>query len=165
VVVREARVTDADKLVRLIQQVETESEFMLMEAGERQMTPEQQGQRIESCKKSENSSIFVAEKDNQLIGYLFAIGGNARRVKHSVYIVIGILKEYRGQGIGTRLFNKLEEWATENNIHRLELTVAASNEPGLALYKKLGFEIEGTKRHSLLISGEFVDEYYMAKLY
>lgn len=82
-VVREARVTDADKLVRLIQQVETESEFMLMEAGERQMTPEQQGQRIESCKKSENSSIFVAEKDNQLIGYLFAIGGNARRVKHS----------------------------------------------------------------------------------
>lgn len=38
------------------------------------------------------------------------------------------------------------------------------NKAGVALYKKQGFEIEGTKRHSLLVNGQFVDEYYMAKL-
>lgn len=39
------------------------------------------------------------------------------------------------------------------------------NEAGLPLYKKIGFETEGTKRHSLFIDGMFVDEYYMSKLY
>jgi RimJ/RimL family protein N-acetyltransferase len=162
--IRKSRIADAENLVRLIKQVEEESEFMLMEAGERQITPEQQRQRIETFEKSENSAIFVAEDGNQLAGYLFAIGGTARRVKHSVYIVIGILKNYRGQGIGTKLFEKLDSWAIEHKIHRLELTVVTRNEAGLALYKKMGFEIEGTKRHSLRIDGEFVDEFYMAKL-
>ena len=51
-----------------------------------------------------------------------------------------------------------------HQIHRLELSVVTHNEAGLRLYKKMGFKIEGTKRHSLLIDGEFVDEYYMSKL-
>jgi RimJ/RimL family protein N-acetyltransferase len=93
-----------------------------------------------------------------------AIGGNARRNKHSAYIVVGILKDYRGQGVGTKLFKELEQWAFNHNIHRLELTVVTRNETGLSLYKKMGFQIEGTKRHSLFIDGEFVDEYYMSKL-
>jgi RimJ/RimL family protein N-acetyltransferase len=49
-------------------------------------------------------------------------------------------------------------------IHRLELTVVTENQAGLQLYKKMGFEIEGTKRQSLYIDGKFVDEYYMSKL-
>ena len=92
------------------------------------------------------------------------MGGNAKRNKHSVYLVIGILAQYRGLGIGTKLFEQLEKWAKEQNIHRLELTVVTRNEAGLRLYKKMGFEIEGTKRHSLYIDGKFVDEYYMSKL-
>ena len=162
--VRKVRESDAESLVALIKQVEEESEFMLMEPGERQITPEQQQQRIHSIKKSENSTIFVAEKGEQAVGYMFAMGGTAKRNQHSVYVVIGILKEYRGQGIGTRLFEKLEEWAIERKIRRLELTTVTQNVAGVALYKKMGFEVEGTKKDSLLIDGEFVDEYYMAKL-
>jgi len=162
--VREINVSDAENLVNLIREVEEESEFMLMEAGERQLTTEQQRIRIENMKKSENSTIFVVEKGNNLVGYLFAMGGTARRTKHAVYIVIGLLKDYRGQGIGTKLFVRLEEWARNRGIHRLELTTVTKNEPGVALYKKMGFEIEGTKRDSLFIDGEYVDEYYMSKL-
>lgn len=162
--VREIYISDAENLVRLIRQVEQESDYMLMEPEERKITPEQQKIRIENMKKSESSTIFVAEKENDLIGYLFAIGGTARRKRHSAYIVIGVLKEYRGQGIGTKLFAKLEEWAKERGIHRLELTTVTRNEPGVALYKKMGFEIEGTKKESLYIDGEFIDEYYMVKL-
>lgn len=163
-IIREVVVKDAAELAALIQQVEAESDYMLMEAGERETIPEQQRSRIESMKNTINSTIFVAEKDNRLIGYLFAIGGTARRTKHSVYIVIGILKDYRGLGVGTSLFQNMMEWAKERNIHRLELTTVTRNEAGVALYKKMGFEIEGTKKASLFIDGEFVDEYYMAKL-
>lgn len=99
-----------------------------------------------------------------MIGYLIAIGGSAKRSKHTAYIVADILSQYRGQGIGTALFKHLENWAKKHSISRLELTVVAENEAGVALYKKSGFEIEGIKRNSLLIDGVYHDEYYMAKL-
>lgn len=162
--IREIKLDDAESLINLIKQVESESQFMLFESGERNIGPEQQEKRIEAMKKEGNSTIFVAEENNELIGYLIAMGANAKRNKHSVYLVIGILTQYRGLGIGTKLFKQLEEWATEHSIHRLELSVVTRNEAGLQLYKKMGFNIEGTKRHSLFINGEFVDEYYMSKL-
>ena len=161
--IREIKHDDAESFVNLIKKVESESKFMLFESGERSISPEEQVKRIEVMRKSENSTIFIAEEDNQLIGYLIAIGGNAKRNRHSVYLVIGVLAQYRGLGIGTQLFEQLEKWAAEHNVHRLELTVVTRNEAGIRLYKKMGFTIEGTKRHSLYIDGNFVDEYYMSK--
>ncbi|MEI3605039.1 GNAT family protein [Pseudogracilibacillus sp. SE30717A] len=164
-IIREIEISDAEKLSYLIQQVEASSEYMLWESGEKEINSMQQNKRIDRIKNSENSTILVAENDrNELVGYLFAIGGNAKRNKHSAYVVVGISEKYRGQGIGSKLFNELDQWATNHGIHRLELTVVTRNEAGLTLYKKMGFEIEGTKRHSLFISNEFVDEYYMSKL-
>lgn len=91
-------------------------------------------------------------------------GGEFRRNKHSVYVVIGILAAFTGRGIGTLLFQAMEGWARAKHIHRLELTVMVHNHAALALYQKMGFKIEGTKRDSLLVDGAYVDEYYMAKL-
>ncbi len=163
-IVREIKTEDAEKLANLMKQVEADSQYMLWEAGERTFQPEKQLKMIQEMNGSENSTILVAEKDTDLTGFLLSFGGSARRNKHSVYVVIGILKEYRGNGIGTLLFKKLEQWALKHNIHRIELTVVARNEAGLSLYKKMGYEIEGIKRDSLLINGEFMEEYYMAKL-
>jgi RimJ/RimL family protein N-acetyltransferase len=162
--IREIEREDTERFVSLINQVESESEFLLFEAGERQVTVEQQEKRIDMMEQEGNSTIFVAEENSELIGYLIAMGGQAKRNKHTAYLVIGILTEYRGQGVGSKLFQRLEEWATEQQLHRLELTVVTLNEAGIRLYKKMGFEIEGTKRNSLYIDGKFVNEYYMSKL-
>jgi RimJ/RimL family protein N-acetyltransferase len=162
--VRQINKTDAQNFIRLVQQVEKESAYMLFEPGERDTTVEQQRQRIEAMEQDPHSAIFLAEDAASLAGYLVAVGGSARRNKHTVYLVIGIRAAYRGQGIGTWLFEHLEQWAMARNIHRMELTVVTQNEAALALYKKHSFEIEGTKKDSLLINGEYADEYYMAKL-
>jgi RimJ/RimL family protein N-acetyltransferase len=162
--VREITLSDAENFGHLTQQVEMTSEFMLWEAGERKANPDQQRKMIERFSSDDNSTIFVAEEKGQLIGFLMAIGGNAKRNKHSVYIVVGILKDSRGKGVGTKLFEELEKWAFMHKIHRLELTVVTRNVAGVALYQKMGFEIEGMKRDSLFIDGEFADEYYMSKL-
>lgn len=66
--------------------------------------------------------------------------------------------------MGTALFSKLDDWAKGKGMHRLELTVLVDNTVGVALYKKMGFEIEGRKRQSLQVNGSYVDEYYMSKL-
>ena len=154
---------DAKQLVHLMEQVEN-SNFMLFEPGERKTTVDQQRKRIESMREEETSTILVAEDNGGLLGYLFAIGGNPMRAKHAVYLVIGVAESARGQGVGARLFRELEEWAKDQAIHRLELTVMVHNKAGIALYEKMGFEIEGTKRHSLFIDGKYIDEYYMSKL-
>ncbi|WP_392396641.1 MULTISPECIES: GNAT family N-acetyltransferase [Paenibacillus] len=39
------------------------------------------------------------------------------------------------------------------------------NERAAALYKKMGFEIEGVKRNSIRMDGKYVDEYYMGKIF
>ncbi|GAA0592896.1 GNAT family protein [Virgibacillus siamensis] len=161
---REIKTADAEALVWLTQQVEASSDYMLWEPGEREIDFKKQLNMIENIKHKTNSTIFVAEHDSGLAGYLIAIGGNANRNRHSVYIVIGILPEYRGQRIGSKLFQALEKWALRQGVHRLELTAVTNNKAGLSLYKKMGFEIEGTKRDSLFMDGEFVDEYYMGKL-
>ncbi|WP_409253823.1 N-acetyltransferase family protein [Bacillus sp. SCS-153A] len=162
--VREIQLEDTENLVTLMKSVEASSQFMMMGEGERKTSPQQLRVQIEKIKEAGNSTIIVAEKDGQLTGYLFAIGGNVKRTRHSAYIAIGISEYHRGKGIGKALFEKVEEWASNNGIIRLELTVVTQNVAGVALYKKRGFEIEGTKRKSIGIDGEFFDEYYMSKL-
>lgn len=162
--IRHVKLEDAVQLCQLIQQVESDSEYMLFEPGERKITVEQMQTRIRSMKTESHSEIFTAELDGKLIGYLMAIGGSSKRTRHTVYLVIGVLTSHRGHGVGTRLFEHLEKWAVQHNIRRLELTVAQPNEAGMRLYWKMNFEIEGKKRDSLIINDEFVDEYYMSKL-
>ncbi|MFD2654570.1 GNAT family N-acetyltransferase [Gracilibacillus thailandensis] len=163
-IIRTIKMSDAEKLANLIVEVEQSSQYMLLEPGERENSADKQLKMIKSVQDSNNSTILVAEENQQLLGYLFAFGGNSRRNRHIVYIVVGVLAGYRGQGIGSKLFNQLDQWARLQNIRRMELTVATSNRSAVELYKKIGFEIEGTKRKALLVEGEYLDEYYMAKL-
>jgi RimJ/RimL family protein N-acetyltransferase len=164
VMIREIRESDAEEFLNLCKNIDAETQFMMFEPGERPTTIEEQRKGIKDILSRDNQTILVAEKDNQLIGYLAAYGGRCKRNRHSVYLITGILQAFTSQGIGTRLFVELEKWARENNIHRLELTVLVHNEAALALYRKMGFEIEGMKKHSLFINGSFVDEYCMSKL-
>ncbi len=163
-IIRTIREDDAEHFLNLCKQLDIETQFMLLEPGERTTTLEEQRDRIALLQRYENHTILVAEQDNQLVGYLEASGGTFKRSTHTVYIVIGILQAFTGHGIGTLLFQRLEEWAKQKNIHRLELTVMTHNKEGIALYKKQGFAIEGIRRDALLINGHHIDEYYMSKL-
>jgi len=137
---------------------------MMLEPGERTTSVEEQSQRIKHVLSTDNQIIFVAEDENRLVGFLGAYGGGFQRNHHCAYIVTGILQQYVGQGLGAQFFKALDEWATAHNIHRLELTVMCNNERAIHLYKKMGFVIEGSKKDSLLVNDNYVDEYYMAKM-
>ncbi|MEG8946958.1 GNAT family N-acetyltransferase [Rosettibacter firmus] len=163
-VIREIQTSDAEAFLNLCHKLDEETQFMLLEPDERIATVDEIITQIENLKLRDNQTILVAEHNNQLVGYVSADGGKYKRNKHCVYIVMGILQSFTGQGIGTMLLKELEKWAIQNKIYRLELTVMVHNEKAFALYKKMGFVIEGMKKHSLFINGFYVDEYYMAKL-
>ncbi len=159
--IRNAVPADADHLADLMKHVE-KSGYMLFEAGERKTTSEQLQKRLVAMDL--RSTVIVAEEQSKLTGYLFAINEEVNRKRHSVYVAIGIHKGERGKGIGTKLFLALEKWAKEKKLHRIELTVLEHNKAAIALYIKMGFEVEGIKRDSLLIDGKYVNELYMSKL-
>jgi len=162
--IREAICEDAEKVIAVIKNAE-ESNFMLFGPGERKLETEQFTKFIENINKNSQSALFIAEIEKNVVGYLIVQGNNMpSRVSHRAYIVVGIHSDFRGRKIGTALFSHLDDWAKEKGIHRLELTVMANNAAGVALYEKKGFEIEGTKRNSLYVDGEYIDEYFMAKL-
>lgn len=163
-IIRKIQLTDAEDFLNLCKTLDKESKFMMLEPDERKTTIEAQTNYIKNVLENDQTIILVCEVDKKIVGYISATRGGFKRIRHSAYIVIGILQQYIGKGIGTKLFTELENWCISNNIHRLELTVMSHNHSGVALYKKMGFEIEGTKKHSMLIDGEYLDEYYMAKL-
>ena len=68
------------------------------------------------------------------------------------------------RGLEQSFLKRLNVWAEENKVVRLELTVICKNEAAKHLYKKSGFEIEGMKRKAVCVDGEYLDEYYMAKV-
>jgi RimJ/RimL family protein N-acetyltransferase len=155
---------DAGDLLRLQHQLDQESSFMLLEPDERRSTLEQIMEMIEGVTVSGTSVLIGAEAECGLVGYVSVRGGTVRRNKHSAYIVIGILQQYQGLGIGTGLFREVDSWAEDHGITRLELTVMTHNDKAIALYRKSGYIIEGTKQRSLHVDGQWVDEYYMSKL-
>ncbi|MGE7916945.1 N-acetyltransferase family protein [Lysinibacillus xylanilyticus] len=161
--IREARIEDAEQIMVVMKNAE-ESNFMLFGPGERQLEAEQFTGFIENIYKNSHSALFIAEIDQTVVGYLIVQGSTPSRLSHRAYIVVGIHSDFRGRKIGTALFGHLDNWAKEKGMHRLELTVMVNNIAGIALYKKMGFEVEGTKRHSLYVDGEYMDEYYMSKL-
>jgi len=155
---------DAENYLQFLEQLSNENGFMMVEPGERKTSIEEQIKHIERINSGNDEIIYLAVDKDKPVGFILAERGTYRRNKHSAYIVIGILKAYCGQGIGKKLFTQLECWAKDNKIHRLELTVMAHNENAIKLYEKVGFETEGIKKDSLLVSGNYVDEYYMAKV-
>ena len=48
--------------------------------------------------------------------------------------------------------------------HRMVLTVMAHNRSAVAPYEESGFVVQETRRDSMLVEGNYVDEYYMARL-
>ncbi|SDN40037.1 Protein N-acetyltransferase, RimJ/RimL family [Desulfonauticus submarinus] len=163
-IIRKIREHDAENFLSLCKQLDEETQFMMLEPGERSITIKQQREDIKNILSTYNQTIIVIESNKQLGGYIAGIGGNYQRNKHTCHIVIGILKSLCGKGLGRKLFIELEKWAYSKNIYRLELTVMMHNKKAIALYKKMGFKIEGIRRKSLLVNNVYIDEYYMAKL-
>ncbi len=63
--------------------------------------------------------------------------------RHSAVLGMGVVAEYRGQGIGARMLATTLEMGEARGIRRAELVVRADNAPAIALYRRFGFEVEG----------------------
>lgn len=163
---RKLEIEDVEEYWKLLNALDNETNYMMYEPKEREQKNNIRDLRedIENNVINGNDFLQIAVEDNKIIGYVRAERGKFNRNSHTAYIVIGILKDYCGKGIGTAFFENLDKWAEETGIIRLELTVESHNKAARHLYEKSGFQIEGIRAKSMLVDGDLVDEYYMAKI-
>ena len=162
--IRKIQMEDAYNYLDMLLKLDNETKFMMFEPGERPTDINIAKNIIDKSVNGDNLVLVAIDGEN-IIGFLSVQKGGYKRIKHIGYVVVGIREKYRSMGIGSKLFSELDIWAIENKITRLELSVICSNTIAKHLYEKNGFEVEGIKRNAMIIDDEYVDEFYMAKIY
>ena len=114
--------------------------------------------------KSPRDLHFSAVLNNRVVGAAALRPFYGRRA-HAAEFWIGVHEEYTRNGVGSRLLAAMIDTADNwLNIRRIEMTVFTDNASAIALYKKFGFEIEGTHKAASFRDGAFVDAHCMARL-
>ena len=107
---------------------------------------------------------LVAVVDQEVVGWCNIPPASREVMAHVGDLFMGLLPNWRGQGLGERLLRESLLAADGFGYLRIELGVFASNTRAAALYRKAGFVEEGIKRRAILIDGVFHDEIIMARL-
>ncbi|MFU6862637.1 GNAT family N-acetyltransferase [Pseudomonas paraeruginosa] len=109
---------------------------------------------------------LVGEIDNEVVataGLMPAHPGVRQR--HVGTFGLSVATAAQGKGVGRAMLKTLIDYADNwAQLLRLELVVAADNEPAIALYKKHGFVLEGKHQAAIFTDGEYVDLLSMARI-
>lgn len=110
--------------------------------------------------------MYVACAGQQVVGNLgLHLNPTRPRRKHVASLGMMVRDDWQGKGVGTALMAAAVDMADKwLNLTRLELEVYTDNERAIHLYKKFGFEIEGTLKQHAFRDGVYVDSYFMARL-
>ena len=108
---------------------------------------------------------FVVLSADTVVGWCDVIPNRTRVIySHCGTLGVGLLPVFRGKGIGRQLMRRTVDAAFAFGLTRIELTVREGNVNAIALYKSLGFEIEGLHRNAVCIEAEYENLYSMALL-
>jgi len=118
------------------------------------------------AEQPEGLVALVACVDGKVVGNLgLFVQDRSPRRRHVGELGMAVHDDWQGRGVGTALLEAAVELADRwLNLSRLELTVYTDNEPAIELYRKFGFDVEGTLRRYAFRDGSFVDAYAMARL-
>lgn len=87
------------------------------------------------------------------------------RRMHAASIGMGVMEAHQRKGVGSKLLAALLDVADNwYGLARIELSVYTDNIAAIALYKKFGFEMEGTFAKYSLRAGVLADCYTMARI-
>jgi len=121
--------------------------------------------REQLTKSGAGDHLLVAEIEGEVVGVIGLHTSSRPRVNHKAEVGMMVRDDWKGKGVGAALMQAVIELADKwLNLTRIELTVFTDNESAIALYRKFGFEIEGTLRKYAFRDGEFVDAFAMARI-
>jgi RimJ/RimL family protein N-acetyltransferase len=111
----------------------------------------------------QESTIFFAEHERQLIGMTGITRGRSQKTRHSADVWgVYVTPEWRGMHIAEEMIKCCLAWATERNIVVARLGVTTINKPAIRCYERCRFKIYATETRALLHEGRYYDFYMMS---
>ena len=103
-----------------------------------------------------------------LVGWVEVQRMAARRLAHVAWLTVAVAPGWRRRGAGAALLESARGWARGQRLRKLQLHVRGGNVPAIALYRRLGYELEGVLRDQVAVGGHaggavaYEDEWIMA---
>lgn len=112
----------------------------------------------------ESHGLYVVlESHGDPVGHLVLEPLGLEATNHVVQLTLVVHPGHTGRGYGRMLMNHAIEWARQSPaVEKIELRVRSSNPRAIALYRSLGFEIEGTLVRRIKLSHGYADDVCMA---
>jgi len=114
---------------------------------------------------SENFPYLVAvDDDDNILGYAYAhLYGPRAAYAWTTEASIYVDHNYKGHGLGTELYRKLEEILTRQGVVNLLACITEENENSVRFHEKLGYEKVGTFKKVGYKFGRWLDVTWMQK--
>jgi RimJ/RimL family protein N-acetyltransferase len=98
-----------------------------------------------------------------LAGYARLSGGRIASELHRCTLAIGLLRAHHRRGVGTALLGSAIAWAREQPaLAWIDLGVFEGNVPAKALYRKMGFVLQGRSPDRFRVEGRAIEDLQMA---
>lgn len=164
--IREVKKSDAKELIKYMKKVTHETDNLTRSSDEISESVRETTSMINNAISSENSIFLVALIDKDIVGNIVVIQtSSSKKKEHIASLGVAVLKKYWGLKIGSKLiYHGLAFMKMTNKITRVGLDVRSDNSNAVKLYKKFGFEIEGTYKNGFLSNGIYHDLYFMSTL-
>jgi ribosomal protein S18 acetylase RimI-like enzyme len=108
--------------------------------------------------------VFVACVDDEVVGWVHLDLPETEKLAHTAVLTVGLLPEYRGQGIGGELLDRGVRWARDHGFEKLYNSVPATNGAAIEFLESRGWETEAVRENHYRIDDEYVDEVMLATL-
>lgn len=106
--------------------------------------------------------FFVATVGSEVVGWVHLEHPELDKLAHTAKLTVGVLDEYRGHGIGSRLTERGLDWAREQGFEKVYNSVPATNQAAIDFLEDHGMEVEAVREGHYKIDGEYVDEVMLA---
>lgn len=97
---------------------------------------------LEDQMDGEKCAIYVAEAGDMVVGYTFGqiVLRPTLQTRECGYIAdLCVRADFRGQGIGRRLYERLRAWFVANDVEAIEVQVVRANPASQTFWRKMGF--------------------------
>lgn len=112
---------------------------------------------------AKNGPVYYAINSQKVVGWCDIFPEKNPRQCHRGSLGMGLLPEFRGQGLGSKLLDAVIKHAKNFGLEKVELNVYTTNLPAIALYRKFGFKEEGLIKNYRKLDGQYFDCLAMAK--
>ncbi len=152
--VRKAKSDDLDQITEMWYELATMHEDIVLGYDLSENAKETWKEFVENGLKRRNMCTFVAEEDEELLGFLNVVIrerlGIFEDTEIGMVLDVFIKSGRRGEGIGSTLLNKAERWIKSKGVDAAVITVSPFNEEAVEFWENRGYETYLLKKRAEL---------------